>query len=446
MSALSHRNPVLFGRLVNNDLHRVALETLVQVPSANGISCLKLEDFSCSIDHDEGDHTDGIFPRNRASLAENILDSLCFEVRIMSGTTNRPNAVPLAPPAVAANLTVDQVQTGVPLAPIERIKLFSSHAWEEFIQEWAQSLKSEYHEVVRCGGSGDRGRDVIGYVDATQESPWDNYQCKQYDHPLYPGDVWIEIAKLCYHSHRGEYSWPRNYYFVAPQGPGTTLHGYLRKPQRLKEVLIGAWDASLSARIAQDGSASLTGSLADYVTSADFGVFKALSPLIIIEGHRKTAWFPFRFGGGLPPLPDDLTPPAEIAAGETRYVRQLLGAYGDHLATTISTVDGLNANQGLREHFDRARQQFYIAETLRNFSRDTLQPGEYERLQNEFYSGIVDTVHAVHADGYVRVIETIKVAQALQVTSHPLVPRLKVGARGGICHQLANEDKVQWVP
>ncbi|HXP85662.1 MAG TPA: ABC-three component system protein [Bryobacteraceae bacterium] len=364
----------------------------------------------------------------------------------MTEKQTMPATVPLATPANVPNLSADQVQNGMLHPAIELIKLFSSTQWEEFIQEWAHSLKPQYSDVVRCGGAGDKGRDVIGYVGAASSGVWDNYQCKHYDHPLQPGDVWLEIAKACYYTSIGEYVWPQQYFFVAPRGVGTTLHSLLKNPARLKERLVAAWNSDLAAKITATGSVPLEGALQLHVSGLDFSVFKALSILSVIEQHRRTGWFAARFGGGLPPMPPDLIPPAEIAPQETRYVRQLLNAYGDHLATSLGDVGDLVPHQNLRSHFDRARQEFYIAETLRNFSRDTLQPGEYENLQNQFHAGVVDTVAGQHADGYARVIETIKTARALQITSHPLVPRVKVEARGGICHQLANEDKIQWVP
>jgi len=43
----------------------------------------------------------------------------------------------------------------------------------------------------------------------------------------------------------------------------------------------------------------------------------------------------------------------------------------------------------LKDHFSESRIQFYSAESLRVFSRDTLPPGEFKKLQDEFYGGIM---------------------------------------------------------
>jgi hypothetical protein len=99
--------------------------------------------------------------------------------------------------------------------PIERLKLFSSSDWEGVVNEWASSL-NEYGLVERTSGTGDMGCDVIATVDPnTPGGPWDNYQCKHYDHALAPSDIWIELAKLCYYKSIGAYSVPRRYVFAA---------------------------------------------------------------------------------------------------------------------------------------------------------------------------------------------------------------------------------------
>ena len=86
-------------------------------------------------------------------------------------------------------------------------------------------------------------------------------------------------------------------------------------------------------------------------------------------------------------------------------------------------------------------------EYLRNFSRDNLPDvgRHFESLQDEIFDGIIETVRSPHPSGFERVNKVLGVAQALQITSHPLLSQVRVGDRHGICHQLANEDRVKWV-
>ena len=62
----------------------------------------------------------------------------------------------------------------------------SAKEWEDFIFEWAPSLKSKYGRIEQCGGAGDLGRDILAFESTTADDPWDNHQCKHYDHPSDP--------------------------------------------------------------------------------------------------------------------------------------------------------------------------------------------------------------------------------------------------------------------
>ncbi|MGY8632694.1 restriction endonuclease [Bradyrhizobium sp. 14AA] len=87
-----------------------------------------------------------------------------------------------------------EIRSGPAIPPIERVKIFSATQWEECVDEWASSMPG-YKLVERAGGAGDMGCDVIATVDPSDKnSPWDNYQCKHYDHALTPSDIWLELG------------------------------------------------------------------------------------------------------------------------------------------------------------------------------------------------------------------------------------------------------------
>jgi hypothetical protein len=337
-----------------------------------------------------------------------------------------------------------EIRSGPAIPPIERVKLFSSGQWEAVVEEWASSL-TDYGLVERAGGTGDMGCDVIATVDASDpESVWDNYQCKHYDHPLAPSDIWVELGKLCYYTHIGEYSVPRAYRFVAPQGIGTKLIKLLKKPENLRKELIANWPAKCTKQITSNKDVSLVGALLAHVEEFDFSRVGHLPTLQLIEQHQKTPYFAVRFGLGLPARPVSPAPPAEIASGETRYVAQLLEAYGDNQKTAYRTPNALTP--GHQRHLQRARESFYCAEALRSFSRDTLPDGAFKNLQNQILDGVVDTAEADHACGLTRVNATTTHATNLSLTSSALLGRVEPSDRKGIVHQLANEDQLTWVP
>src|SRR5262245_27989033 len=95
-------------------------------------------------------------------------------------------------------LSADQALHGHKIPPQQQLLLYSADQWEVFVQEWAHyCLKAIYTQVQRFGGAGDRGIDTAGFTDADKlNGVWDNYQCKHYDHALYPTDAFPEISKL----------------------------------------------------------------------------------------------------------------------------------------------------------------------------------------------------------------------------------------------------------
>ena len=357
-----------------------------------------------------------------------------------------PAPVPIPqPPAPPPSLAADVVASGLPVHPEDRVKLFSADQWERFVHEWVDSLRDEYDLVERCGGVGDMGRDVIATIN-DGNGAWDNYQCKHYKESLKPSDIWIELGKLAYYTLKGEYTYPSRYYFIAPHGAGTKLSNLLKKPEELRAGLFANWDNECREKITKAEIVECDATMKAHIVSLDFSIFQATPVLRIIDAHAKTRWHAARFGGGLPHRPESITPPAVPADNETVFVGELRRAYADHLKQEVKFVDAdLAGREDLREHFNDARVEFYSAEGLRTFSRDTLPPGEFEKLQDEVYSGIKDDIRGEHADGYRRVVAVVKTARTLALTSHALISRIHSRDRGGICHQLANDGKVRWV-
>jgi hypothetical protein len=346
-----------------------------------------------------------------------------------------------------AECSSEHVSIGIPVPKPTRVATFSPDEWESFVQEWATSLDKVYFRVARFGGSGDLGVDVIGFVSSgTFEGGWENYQCKHYDHPLRPGDVWIEIGKIIYYSYKGEYPPPRKHYFVASRDVGTSLGKLLGDPEKLKQHRRANWAEHCEPKITSTERIPLSGDLLAYFDQFDFSKFSTKSVVEVIAGHSKTPFHSVRFGGGLPARPAVATPPSEHLPEESRYIRQLFEAYSDHLHSTINEVSDLAGAPILTRDFLRQRERFYHAESLRNFARDTVPEGTFERLQDEVFHGVIDICDSEHQDGFERMRATVAEAARLSTTSNPLASVIRVPDRQGICHQLSNEDKLTWVP
>lgn len=351
----------------------------------------------------------------------------------------------IKPKTLSVVSSVAHIATGLPVDKVLRLKHSSPEEWEVFVEEWACSLENVYSKVRRLGGSGDFGVDIVGFcTDEGFEGQWDNYQCKRYQKALTPSDILVELGKVIYYSFIGEYTPPRRCYFVAPLGIGTMLERLLNKPTELRNKLIDNWDTHCKKGITATKNIELEGDFLSYVKGFDFKIFSSKSSIELIDAHSHTRFHSLRFGGG---LPQRLTPevPPTVIASESRYIRQILDAYGEHLKKKLADVDSLSTHQLLQKDLYRQRERFYHAEGLRNFSRDTVPEGTFQSLQQEIYHGVVDVVESTHQNGYERMKAVLNQATTIGLISNPLTVVLKLQDRQGICHQLANDDAFSWV-
>jgi hypothetical protein len=338
----------------------------------------------------------------------------------------------------------DHVQFGVPIPKQKRLEMLDDAEWEAFTEEWALSLKSQYHSVKRHSGSGDKGLDVVGFLASEQFSDgYDNYQCKKYNQALAPSDVWVEFGKVIFYTWRGDYPAPRQYFFAAPKGVGTKLLKLLADADGLKEGLIGNWANHCATGITSE-VIPLEGGLLDHLRAFDFTIFKAVSAAQLIEGHAQTPFHSVRFGGGLPQR-SSFTVPRDVQPEETRYTEQLLEAYSDNSGEGV-TRDNLDQFIAFAPDFQIQRQRFYSAESLKNFARDSVPPGTFDNLQDEALDVVYDTCQTEHSCGLTRMRATLNQVVKATFSASPLFSRILEQDKKGICHQLANENKLTWVP
>lgn len=308
---------------------------------------------------------------------------------------NDADLKPIAPTGAASTASASHVSSGLPIPAALRVQVFSPDDWEMFTEEYASSLEAAYAKVRRFGGAGDMGIDVACFhSDQGFAGGWDNYQCKRYDHALRPSDIWVEIGKIIYYSFSGEYNAPQKHYFCASQGIGTTLEKLLNDTAKLKTKCREAWSDKCEADITSTKAIPLMGDLLAYFDGFDFSVFTSKSVLELVQGHAKTQFHAVRFGGGLPQRPIHGPPPIQPQTHESRYIRQLLDAYGEYAGATFDDIDALASNTSLHGNFRRQRERFYHAEALRNFARDTVPEGTFAQLQEEIFQGVVDVCEA----------------------------------------------------
>jgi hypothetical protein len=339
-----------------------------------------------------------------------------------------------------------QAGSGMNFPVAKLIELLEPAQWEEFTEEWATSLKS-YKGVERWSGPGDMGRDIVAFMtDKKYAGPWDNYQCKRYATKLQPNDVWVEFGKVIYYTFKKEFSVPTNYYFAASKGVGLKLQRLLADAVKLRSELIKNWDAHCRKGITDTAEIPLDGPLHDYLNKFDFTIFKYKTVVELVAGHAKTIYHTRRFGtANFPERPPITIPPDAIQQTESRYVQQLFEVYSEKLAKQLNAPDDLAAYPELANHFNRSREVFYYAESLRNFPRDSVDPGAFDEIREEIYHGVVNTYEMDYANGYMRMATTLQQAGNITPNCNALCIRVQTQDKHGICHHLANEDRFEWV-
>ena len=284
-----------------------------------------------------------------------------------------------------ANLAANQSFASQGLSPRQIVSAYDAGQWEEFINEWTQGLKSEYAQVQRFSGAGDKGRDVVGFLSVpVSSSVWDNYQCKRYNRPLNPSDIWIELGKLCYFTFVGDYSIPRKYRFVAPNDVGPKLKDLLLKPNELRKDLIANWAEHCAENITDTQSIPLASKLLEHVNQFDFSIV-GYSPLVeVIEQHMKTRFWATRFRFTPPPRPVPPEPPAQPAPHEARYVQQLLDAYGDAEKRTIPNLSELEKIPRYHEHLNALGNGFSKQSIWIGFRVTIIPPVNLKKSKSKF--------------------------------------------------------------
>lgn len=352
--------------------------------------------------------------------------------------TERPKSIGL--------LTNQDILFGTPIPAIDKLKIVSEDEFEDIVREWvAGYCEKNYVKVWRTGGAKDKGRDVVAIVN--DSGTWDNFQCKHYNNALMPSDIWLELGKLCYYTFKKDYILPRKYYFVSPKGVGPTVGDYLAKPDELRIQLFNEWDKHCKDGITAKNQIHLSNELRKHIESIDFSIFTFLDPQELIEQHKQTNYYAARFGGGLKKRMRPIITTVQESEISIRYVEQLFEAYSDHLKIGLSKFNELNSHTELFSHFNRQRECFYWAEALNEFSRDSLPVGNtcFSDLKEEIFHGVVDTSNQRHSSGYENILKTTAAAVALAIQSNALLSVSNTQDKIGICHHLANEDKITWV-
>ena len=182
---------------------------------------------------------------------------------------------------------------GLPVAPLDRLANFSAADFERFTLEWASDYLAAkvpgIVEVQQRGGAGDKGRDVITWLDpnTAPNRRWSLYQCKHYGSALGASTAAAEIGKVLFYSHRGDYSFPQEYHFVTHKGVTSPFQDLLDEPEKLRKFVIDNWDKHIRTEVRKE-PVDLTPEFKKHVETVPFTVFRAKQPLDLIKEHAQT--------------------------------------------------------------------------------------------------------------------------------------------------------------
>lgn len=340
---------------------------------------------------------------------------------------------------------------GLPVEPLDRLAQFSALDFERLTLEWASEYLASklpgVYEVQQRGGAGDKGRDIVVWLDppSTSLRRWRLYQCKHYDNRLGIGIASAEIGKVLYYTFIGDYSAPQEYWFVTHRGVTSDFQDMLDAPEDLRTYVLTNWAQRCGDKITTQQTIPLDDALRTHIEAFDFSIFRAKQPLDLINEHAQTRFHLTVFGAPLIQRPAPPAPPSAVAAGETEYVNQLYDVFGESLGTPVSQAADFAHDSHLIRLFDRSRITFYCAEGLKELARDQMADTAYfDTLLEEFVNGLFHDYTESGLTGMQRLTNTIKAAQSLQLGGHLLAPHVVANDREGMCHQMANESRANW--
>ena len=332
------------------------------------------------------------------------------------------------------------------MSPIDRWGTYSHEEFEYFILERARVfLKKGYH-VLKRGGAGDKGIDVLV---SDQAGHHIIYQCKKYSSRFKLSDTLTEIGKICYYSYIGRIPKPMEYYLVAYSDLADDTIKFFNNKSKISEILIENWDQRCKNKITTTQSIKLDKELENYIKLFNFSSFSYKGISEILEEHKETVYFAFRFGGELTIHRPINTVPSEIQLLESKYISKLFEVYSEELGMDVLNESQLKKyDMKLYDNFQTQRERFFSAENLRLFAKDSmLLENEFDKLKNEIYDAIVDSLYKRNISAYEKLDECLTKAANVAVTDNLLTKCGIVGSidRKGVCHHLANErDNVKW--
>ncbi|MGW1766115.1 ABC-three component system protein [Streptomyces sp. NPDC002073] len=322
--------------------------------------------------------------------------------------------------------------------------LYGPGDFEEFVKEWVPTQEARYELVERQGGAGDHGIDVAGFLTpAKLEGEWHNYQCKQYKRDLTWGVAAVEMRKMFVAAAAGHFTVPTRYAFVALTF-ATSLKRLISKPSECRARFLKDWSTTKDKLVA-GLDADQRRAVEELAKGTDFGMFSCVDLDQVLTEHMTTPHWLSRFPQAPPENgPTKLTPPEQPRQDEARYVQRLVDVYRERFPGKIDSLEQVDGVPKAKGHLLRQRVAFFAAESVRVFARDSTTQDYFEQVKEDVYSIVVEEAERAHPNGWERHAAVTICAGTVEVTETILKPYVGPEVRKGVCHHLANDNRLIW--
>ncbi len=316
---------------------------------------------------------------------------------------------------------------------------------ELFVAHWLDVRRKQYVDWDLNPGSGDGGRDVVGFLtDAGYEGEWHNYQCKHLSTKLTLPAAILEIAKILMHAAAGDFSLPSKYIFVALRGVSRDAADEIRHPERFRRMIGRDWDALCARRLVKGKVILLSPEILTALASFNFkGVSIINANKLVLQPDIQPVLVR-HFGADPGPVPPPGACPPVPTLAEAPYLRQLAAAYGSRAGVVGATAEDLLAHPVWGEHIRDQRVRYFHADRFERHYSERVFEEVLVAFGEEIYHGVVDTHRdRSHNDALDQIHAVMRAASAVQVTG-VLKPHANPQVKQGTCHRFANEDRLPW--
>ena len=212
-----------------------------------------------------------------------------------------------------------------------------------------------------------------------------------------------------------------------------TVGGYFKKSVCPK--LIPSRISQLTSRLklmveSSDIGDDRKGYLLSFLTADDFPGFLGHTFLEVVsydnvgrkdsDSASEGSGAPARF-----PRLENIDVPSEIADYEEPYLSALLAAYSEKEGIEFLSEGMLEGHRTYQKHFQRARSDFFSAESVRRGTRDIYtdeDPDQFEVLKDEIFEGVIETHEDEHENGFARAHAVLSLAANTPITAQGRMP------------------------